>query len=193
MGNSEQLLEVSFEATLDEVADGYVRVVRETSQGRSWRRQSRWLGGVLCAACFALPWLTVGWPPHGSWSVVGIGTPLSGLVGSWLSGRFYDAAVKRRIRRFLKEQYEGKETVRCDVVLTELGVEAEQEGMGYSFKWDKLRRIDDDLEGPFLMFRGTGVLVPKRAFASPEEHQRFLAMARQLAMAAGASPGDTDA
>ena len=165
---------VSFEATIEELADVQIRYANLTSVGKQMRRQYARGLGIAVGLTFAIATAAeFGWSDASAWVTSGaVGLLIGSLVAGY--GRLsYDDRLRRRQTQLLKSAF-GPEPFRCDVELTPEGVVTRQKNTVTTNPWKDLTAVNELPEGVELCFQGGYVMVRARAFGSPAERAYFL-------------------
>ena len=168
-----------FPFSIDDLIDVTLRVHRhEPALRRGRRRAALGLGAIAAVLAILLLALLPTESPTARWLV-----PLgAGLIAPALFLRLWPRLMRRAMLPALQRRY-GIGPHRCDVQLTEDGVQFEQLGQTGFAPWpliDHVRLVDGDVE----MLGRTICVVRRRAFASDDERDRFAATAARLHAAA---------
>jgi hypothetical protein len=164
---------VQFDATLEEIADVNMRLVRGTQAYRRGRRQSQWIIGVIVAGILA-----VTLQDHISPAGIAVFSILSGLLSGFLYGAFYERWVQQSYVRWAHELYRGASTVPCvfelrgDVFWSKTG------NIEVAFPWADGVSVSDKGDCIEVWCHPTVAVVRNRAFHSDSERQAFLQAAR---------------
>ena len=115
----------------------------------------------------------------------GIGLALGALLYPLLNER----TVKRRLRKFCEENAGSAKTFLCEVELNESGIHTKSNGTQIIYAWENVKEIQETGDSVDLYTEKGGLLVVrKRAFSSPEEHQQFVELANRYLKAAHPAP-----
>jgi YcxB-like protein len=168
-------MKVRFEFTLDDLVD-----VVERASGRSRVvRSIRWQGLVISVAMSGLVVYAMTSGPTDQRLTWGIGGALCAAVFFVLVDT---RTRKTRLRRYFREQFGGAGPFTCEVELTPGGLVTNQAGTESRRTWSTVVGVEDTADGIEFVTRGAGTLIVRdRAFASPQERQRFLDLARGYA------------
>ena len=179
----ETFAQVSFDATIDEVVEVWLRHYASSAEVRRSRRNSMiWNGATLAIllVVVASPLWSMGF---GTIVVPAVALVLGALIG-FLSGFAYDHSIKRSGRRQVVEQLHGMQTVRCEVELRASGLWVRQDKVEYLYEWADVTTVEDKSISVDIITRNTIVVVRNRAFPGPAEREAFIAHARRLASSA---------
>ncbi len=178
---------VKFDFTPDELVDVNLRIVRATRTTQAARRQYQWasaLGGA--AALTGAGLLSVGVTTA---SVVATATSglVLGAVCFALSGKVFDDRQRRWVRRAVDEHLAKFRDRSVELELREDGLRCRQTESEMTFFWKNVRTIAEQAGDIEFRFNSGLVVARQRAFACEEERRAFIAAARRLAVAAGAT------
>jgi hypothetical protein len=109
----------------------------------------------------------------------------SALFGYWLSGPMLRQSHRRLLQRALRD-LGGKDSVHCEVEVYADIVHVQQDGVEMSWPWLDLQSIEVGPRDVALWFRQSALVVRNRAFASEQQRQQFVELARRLRATASA-------
>ena len=102
------------------------------------------------------------------------------IVGAVLYPILNERTVRRRLRKFCEEKTGSSKTFLCEVELNDSGVHTKSNGTQIIYPWDKVTEVEETAESVDLYTEFGGLLVVrKRAFASPQEQDRFVELANR--------------
>jgi hypothetical protein len=168
---------VQFDATLEEIADVYMRVASDTNVYRDGRRQSQWTSGVIVAGVLA-----VMLQQHISPVGTAVFSALSGFLCGFLYGGFYDRWVKYSYLRWANELYGGVSTVPCAFELRGDVFWGKTGNIEVAFPWSDGVSVNDRGDCIEVWCHPTVAVVRNRAFHSDSERQAFLQAARSKSL-----------
>lgn len=167
-------MRVQFEATLEEVVDVQMRSMARSAVARRWRRRS-----TLIFALFV--GLTVFLLTHSRPLLVQLPLALAGAgLAVLLYPRLYQRSAQKRLRQLAEQYLGGAATVEIQVELAAEGMRVHQRNTDLLFPWADVEQIEQTEAGVEVVSASEGLLVVRRrAFASDEEIEQFLALAQQ--------------
>lgn len=168
---------VEFDATLEEIADVYMRVAADTNVYRRGRQQSQWTSGVIVAGILA-----VTLQEHISPLETAVFSALSGFLTGFLYGGFYDRWVKYSYLRWAHELYRGASTVPCAFELRGDVFWGKTGNIEVAFPWSDGVSVNDMGDCIEVRCHPTLAVVRNRAFHSGSERQAFLQAARSRSL-----------
>ena len=173
---------VSFEFTIDEAVDARRQFVESSPEASSWRRREKWnFVGAFILVASVVAFLLARQRLHVIAIVVGFACiALLAIVLAIPFGWYYDHLVKRRVRRFLIEQYGGEGPHPCTIELRPEGLWAALPTIQMSFPWQEATGFHDAAQGITVTFKGGRVLIRSRGFGSEAERGEFLRQLRHL-------------
>lgn len=184
---------IEFDATLDEVVDVGMRMVRRTGACQRARRRSQWSFGVALPLLFLAASGTFGRADSaGDWGIVvaaGVGV---GLGSGFLYGRFHDSLVRSHCRHALAEMHAGATSLHCEVELRPENLWIKQNDLEQLFPWHRATMVNDRGDAVELWFSQGLVVLRNRVFASPATRRDTLESARALANKAAQHPLPSD-
>jgi hypothetical protein len=172
------MMRIQFESTVEDFVDAHERVLSRSRAARSWQREGAVTTAVLGGLIMSIPafvFAFVIWPPALALAWTGVAA-IGGAAISWNSHR---KKVKQRLYNYFREQFGERESLPCEVELSDSGLSTRQMGVQNLFEWpnvEEMSELEDTIE--FYVYGGGGVFVKKRYFASPEEQRQFLEAAR---------------
>lgn len=176
-------MQVSYGATVDEIADAHLRLFFDTDAARRDRRvASLATAGVTAAAVWFLL--------SSTFALLAVLIALvAGVLGFQLFRREYDRLARRKTRNLLVEQLGGDDPVPLAISLFPEGIVVEQQGATLRVEWDRVSQLVDRPIGvEFTVERPRSLIVVRsRAFPSVAERAAFVRLARQYMASAGGS------
>lgn len=91
---------------------------------------------------------------------------------------FHERAVKKRLRRFVKERHGNKNEFTCEVELTQREIQVRDENSLTTHEWRMVEEIVVNENSVDIFTRAGGVVVRNRAFGSANARNEFVALAR---------------
>lgn len=178
---NEAPLRVAYDATIDELVDCQQRLLRRSQVAAGWRKNTYLSTFIASFVTGEALLVAQGEPGLGAL----VPSTILAAVLSWLfGGVLYRRQVARRLRNYLKEQTGDQPHVRCEFELTPEHLWTRQSGISYTFDWTLAQEVEDAPDAVIIYFgKGIGI-VRNRAFSSPAERERFLALAREFASTA---------
>lgn len=175
-------MRIQFQATVEDFVDVHERAIARSRLVRSWHREGAVVTALACGlltsiVVFILTYVM--WPlvPALMWSIG------SGLITGAIAGNQHRQKVRQRLYSYYQEVFGERQSLPCEVELGDAGLMVKQLGTQIMFEWpnvEEMRETEDAVE--FYMYERGAVLVKKRYFASVEELQQFLDVARQHLM-----------
>ncbi len=167
-------MKVSFEFTLDDMADVAMRSTSRSQTLKSMRLNGRITLSVLIAGG---AWLAGEWLDSGSNSLfVALCT---GFLLFFLSGMDSGQSRADKLKKVFRERM-GNGPFRCEVEIAENGLCSRQSGAETVHQWDAIRYVKDDGIDIEVGFTGLGLLVIRgRGFKGPEERLAFASEIRR--------------
>jgi hypothetical protein len=166
---------VEYDATLDELADVQMRVVKSTATYRRQRRESQWAIGVI--VCGVLAVLLEGQVPI---ALVVMSSVACGGAAAYLYGKLHERYILRHYRRMVRELYRGVSSIRCAVDLREKVVWTKTGGTEVSFPWSGRTAVKNNADSIEMWFDPGLVVVRNRAFRTEAERAAFLHTVRNF-------------
>lgn len=166
---------VEYDATLDELVDVEMRMVKRTATYGRQRRESQWAVGTIVVGVLVvklqeqLPIVLI----------IAISVTC-GTAAAYLYGTFHERYIRRHYRSMASELYRGVSTIRCAVDLRDEIVWTKTGDAEISFRWSGCTDINDTDDSIEMWFDPGLVVVRSRAFHTEAERQAFLQIARSL-------------
>jgi hypothetical protein len=181
-------MHVEFDATIQDCLD-----VTERSLTRSAKyRRGVFIGATKNALWLGLPILILPFWLFRTRVWVGI---VAGALGAAIHLLTYRKRVEAELFKAWEKLFEGNDRIRVAVSLSAQGIEVSQLGEQNSYAWSMITNLEEtDDAFYFDKTDGLSLAVRTRAFASREEKDRFLTLARTYVAAERAnssSPLDT--
>ena len=171
-------MRVEFEVTPEDMVDAALRALDRSATYRNQRtRNVLMMAGIVGVLTFFA--LAYGLPGESLRSKFLIGV-FAAVIGGVIQLFTERSTVERRLYAYSEEQLGTDEAVNFQVELTPGGILTEGQGTQVSYAWPNIEEIaetDDSVD--FYMRNGGILVVRKRAFASAQEIQRFLALAAE--------------
>ena len=172
----------AFDYSLDEAVDANSRFIRGSPVARAARRRSIWSAGAAFAvAVFATAALRAPASMTTNAPVVALTALTLGCAFAGVYAVLYDWSIRRRVRRFLREQVTGTNALHCEIELRPDGAWVRQPYAEILFDWSDAVAVVDAGDAIELHFRMGLVLARDRAFATSADRAAFLDRARTLA------------
>jgi len=176
------IVRASYDYSLDEAVDANTRFMRGSAVGQSVRRRSiRSTGIALAALLFALAAFNMAGATPGALASAALVALAAGIVGATIHAVMYDWAIRRRVRRFVRDHVDGANVLRCEIELRPEGAWVRQPYGEMLFDWGEAVAVTDAGDAIELHFERGFVLARNRAFPTLADRERFLALARALA------------
>jgi hypothetical protein len=175
-------MKVEFNYTIEDMVDVQLRLLKSSRAARAWRWRDLVMTSLLTGAfLFAVI-------PEGI-----TGRIIMGSIGLLLGGVLYpilnEITVKRRLRNWCEEHVGSDKTFTCEVELTQSGIHTKSNGTQIIYAWENLKDIKETEDSVDIYFEKGGLLaVRNRAFASPDEHRRFIDLTKQYSQIADKTP-----
>lgn len=168
-------MRVTFDATVDEIADAHVRLFMATPGAERDRRVAALLtGGFIATLLF---FLLSGFHPI----VSAPAALLAGGFGFWQYRREFERVVRRRAGRAVVEQLGEDVPVPTTIDLLPEGLVIEQLGSTHRVEWNRISQLVDRPVGVELRAERPAALlvVRARAFANIVQRAAFVRLARK--------------
>ena len=168
-------MKVKFEFTIDDLVDSAGRAVSRSAAARGWRTQRLVLPCVLSAI---VAYLVV--PGSGERKLFAalIAAVICAAILPFSGG----GTRKRRLERYFREQFGGHGPFTCEVELTPACLVSVQRGLRAERAWPTITQILVTDNSVDFITQGAGSLIVRnRAFASREERDAFVTLARSYA------------
>ena len=180
---------IQFDSNLDELVDANLRFIASTQWGaRQRRRCIAWtVLAFILSMLMALAVMSGVTTSEGLLMLAALATVL-GLAFGLIYRSGYDALVRSRLRRVLREQLGDRSPWRCEIELRPEGAWSRDHGVELLFSWGDSAAVEDGAAGVELRFRAGFILARAHAFATPDERRRFVEAARSLAESHRTSP-----
>jgi hypothetical protein len=180
--NEPTIVRASFDYSLDEAVDANTRFMRGSAVGQAVRRRSiRSTGVALAALLFAFAAFNMTSPTPGALISAALVSIAAGIVGATIHAVMYDWAIRRRVRRFVRDHVNEANVLRCEIELRPDGAWVRQPYGEMLFDWGEAVAVTDPGDAIELHFERGFVLARNRAFATAAERESFLSRARALA------------
>ena len=179
---AEDYVRIEFDATLDEVADVGIRMVRRTRAYQSARRRSQWGFGVMLPLVFLAGSGALSKAVSaGDWGIVlGVGVGL-GVGSGLLYGSFHDWWVRSHHGKVVADMHAGASSVHCEVELRPESLWIRQNGLEQLYPWCGATMVNDSGDAIELWFDQGLVVLRNRVFASPTSRRKAMESATALA------------
>lgn len=167
---------VEFDATLAELVDVQLRLIRRSHVARTSRRRSLLIVG-LAAAIVAFLAFDFSFP-------LPLRVFLSAIIGSAAGGLYasaYTGLLRRRCRRYLAEQLGGATVAHCEIEPRPEALFVRQNELEMTFDWEGAESVEESQGDIVIAFRQGVVVVHSRGFKVPEDRDAFLQDARARA------------
>jgi hypothetical protein len=178
-------MRIEFNYTIEDLVDVQLRVLKRSRAVRAWRLRDLAMTSLLSGGfLFAVI-------PEGITGRIIMGS-IGLLLGAVLYPVLNEMTVKRRLRKWCKENAGSDKTFTCEVELNQSGIHAKSNGTQIIYAWENVTDIQETQDSVDIYSeRGGIVVVRNRAFTSPEERLQFIGLASQyLKTAQKASPSD---
>jgi hypothetical protein len=175
-------MQVEFNYTIEDMVDVQLRLLKSSRAARAWRWRDLVTTSLLSGAfLFAVI-------PEGI-----TGRIIMGSIGLLLGAALYpilnEITVKRRLRKWCEEHVGSDKTFTCEVELNQSGIHTKSNGTQIIYAWENLKDIKETEDSVDIYFEKGGLLVVRnRAFASPDEHRRFIELTKQYSKIADKTP-----
>lgn len=180
-------MRVEFNYTIDDMVDVQMRLLKRSRAARAWRWRDLILTSLISGSfLFAVI-------PEGITGRIIVGT-IGLLLGAVLYPVLNDMTVKRRLRKWCEENAGSDKIFTCEVELNQSGIHTKSNGTRTIYAWEnviEIKETEDSID--IYSERGGLVVVRKRAFTSPGDHQRFIDVAKQFLNTTHKSPQPTSA
>ncbi len=185
---------IQFDTNLDELVDVNLRFIAGARWGAKQRRRSIAAAILTFAASMFVVITIMGGVNTGSGllAVAALAIAFSLMFGLvYRSG--YDALMRNRLRRVLRDQLGNVSSWRCEIELRRDGAWSRGSGVELLLPWADCAAIDDGDAGVELRFRSGFILARSRAFATAGDRNRFIDAARALTRAHVSNPAGAQA
>ena len=168
-------MRVKFDFTIDDLVDSAERTVSRSPVARGWRTQRLMVPCVLSAV---VAYLVVPGSNERKLFATAIAAVICAAILPFSGG----GTRKRRLERYFREQFGGDGPFSCEVELTPASLVSVQRGMRTERAWSTITQIQVTDDSVDFITQGAGsVIVRNRAFASREERDAFVSLARSYA------------
>lgn len=168
-------MKVKFDFTIDDLVDSAGRTVSRSTVARGWRMQRLVVPCVLSAV---VAYLVVPGSDERKLFAAVIATVICAAILPF-SGR---STRKRRLEQYFREQFGGDGPFTCEVELTPAALVSVQRGTRTERAWPTITQIQVTDDSVDFITQGAGSLIVRnRAFASREERDAFVTLARSYA------------
>jgi hypothetical protein len=100
---------------------------------------------------------------------------------------WHERAIKKRLRRFVKEHYGDKNDFTCEVELTPNEVLVKQDNSQTIYPWTSVKEVQPTHDSIDVFAKAGGVIIRNRAFESADQRQRLLESIQDYVAKAGTS------
>jgi YcxB-like protein len=166
-------MRVEFDYTIEDMVDVQMRALKRSRAARAWRWRDLVMTSLLTGALlFAVIPEEI------------TGRIIVGIIGLFLGAVLYpvlnEMTVKRRLRKWCEEHAGTQRTFTFEVELNQSGIHTRSNGTQIIYAWENVKEIKETEDSVDIYFEKGGlVVVRKRAFPSPGEHERFIELAKQ--------------
>jgi hypothetical protein len=176
-------LRVEFDATIDEVVDVQIRLLKRTETRNRLKRQQVLFTGFAGAVGLPLALLSqirpLSFPLIVAVITVGVAV---GVLVAYLYGHYFEWHVRHYTRRLIAETSTGAGALVQEIELRTMGVWCRTGGMEITLPWAQITHVTDAVDAVELWFSLPALVrVPSRAFSSDESRRVFLREVRTLA------------
>jgi hypothetical protein len=172
-------MRVQFEFTIEEQVDDLFASTIASPRARMRMQRDRFTTALSAGALIFL--LIPGNVTLRPWIALALAA-----VWGLLFPRVWRALVRRRLTRFVRASLSPEGPYICNVEIGDDGVRVGQQGMEVTYRWSDIVDVADAAGSVELLAAdGSSVVVKDRAFATPAERERFIALAREYREAAG--------
>lgn len=182
MTDHPDVIRIAFDYSLEEAVDANARFMRGSAVGRSARRRSIVsTGATMAALLFIVAMIRMDAMTAGSAAALVLVAIAAGLLAAAIHAVAYDWAIRRRVRRFLREHMRDGGVLHCDIELRPDGAWVRQPYAEMLFAWNDAAAVRDAGDAIELHFHMGFVMARNRAFANMADRAQFLSRARTLA------------
>lgn len=168
-------MKVKFEFTIDDLVDSAERTVSRSAVARGWRAQRLILS---CALSAVVAYLVVPGSDERKLFAAVIAAVICAAILPFSRG----GSRKRRLEQYFREQFGGHGPFTCEVELTPASLISVQRGLRAERAWPTITQIQVTDNSVDFITQGAGSLIVRnRAFASREERDAFVKLARSYA------------
>ena len=168
-------MKVKFDFTMDDLVDSAGRTVSRSAVARGWRAQ-RLI--VPCLLSAVVAYLVV----PGSQERKLVAAVIAAAICAAIAPFSGAGSRKRRLEQYFREQFGGDGPFSCEVELTPAALVSTQRGMRTERAWPTITQIQVTDNSVDFITQGAGSLIVRnRAFASREERDAFVSLARSYA------------
>jgi hypothetical protein len=166
------LMQVQFDATLDDFVDVTTRCLARSKQIRKWRWNGLLTSGLAVWVAIFIVF------PGSSTKKVLVGF-LGAITTACIYPFTYRSAVNRRLRKLCREQIGTDGPVTVQIELTEKGIWTKQQNTQVIHEWANVEMVQETEDSiDFFMRDGTATVIRKRAFNSEKSKGEFMELAR---------------
>ncbi len=167
-------MRVEFNYIIEDIVDVQMRLLKRSRAARAWRWRDLLLTSLMTGAfLFAVI-------PEDITGRVIVGS-IGLLLGAVLYPVLNEMTIKRRLRKWCEENAGSDKTFTCEVELNQSGIHTKSNGTRIIYAWENVTEIKETEDSVDIYSeRGGLVVVRKRAFTSPGDHQRFINLAKQF-------------
>ncbi len=168
-------MKVKFDFTVEDLVNGAERAVDRSKVARGWRWQRVIVSCILTAI---IAYVVVPGSDTTKLFAALIGAAACAAILPFSSG----GARKRRLEQYFREQFGGDGPFSCEVELTPAALVTVQRGARSERPWSMILAIQVTDDSVDFITQGAGALIVRnRAFASREERDAFVTLARSYA------------
>jgi hypothetical protein len=165
-------MRVQFTYDQEDIVDTTFRVLRRSKTFRALRWQGIILPMLICVGIPVVFFIVLKNP-----YLAVITAVVSLLTVIALYPSIHDQTIKKRLRKFSKEQFGDRNSFTCEVELTPDVVRFVGDHFQTEYEWTSVDEIAVTEDSVDIFSRLGGMVVRNRAFESPEAREEFIALA----------------
>jgi hypothetical protein len=174
-------MRVQFTYTQEDLVDASTRFLARSKMIRKWRLIE--LGWTI-----ALTWTIVFLIFRNELLTAVLAASATALITVLLVRLCQPVIIKRKLRKYVKEQHRDENAFPCEVQLTAEAVLIQARGTHTTLNWQTVEEINVTADSVDIFARDGGVIVRDRAFSSPDEKRHFVELAQNYLAAARPDP-----
>ena len=173
-------MRIQFESTIEKLVEASELATKRAQARRPWYRRGIIYTPLIVAVCAFIPFfIFAATKPRELMIAFTVCTLIAGFAAFW-SWSQYDKNIRKRLRRYYIEHFEGRETFPSEIEIDESEIKIKQLDMRLTYEWSAVEEVEESDSKLVFYLRNSGViLLRKKDFPEEETYERFQAEAKR--------------